>query len=108
MLQPEVAHLVGRRPAECEAGRLACLCETGVLAEKAITWMDRASARSARRFDELVLAKITLRRRRAAEAYCLVGTQYVQRVLIYIRIDGHRADTHTTQSALDTAGDGAT
>src|ERR1700690_1907398 len=108
MLQSEVTHLLRGWSDERDPDCRARLREVRVLTEEAIARVNRVGARRQRRLYELILAKITLSGRRAPEAHRLVGTRYVQGMLVYIRIDRHRADTHPTQRALDTTGDGAT
>ncbi len=55
VLEPEVAHLRGRRPDEGDAGALAVLGEAGVLGQKTVAGMNRFGTRAARGVEDAVL-----------------------------------------------------
>jgi hypothetical protein len=107
VLQTEVAHLRGCRPYECDARRLALLGECGVLAQKAVAWVNSLRARPQRGLDDQILAQVTFSRRRGAEAYGFVSTRNVQGMAVRIRVDGHRGDVQTPQRPQDAAGNRA-
>ena len=63
VLEAEVAHLRGRGPDERDAGRFACLGESGVLGQEAVAGMDGLGAACARGVEDALAAADNSRRR---------------------------------------------
>jgi hypothetical protein len=107
VLQAEGQHILRRRPDEGDAGRRAALGEAGVLAQEAVTRMDRLGARRLGGGQDGVHVQIALRRRGRADAHRLVGLAHVQRTGVGVGEHRHRAHAHAPKRADDPAGDGA-
>ena len=81
------------------------LREVGVLAEEAITGMDRLGARLLGGGNDLLADQIAFARRRRPDMHRFIGLPHMQRLGIGIRINRDRADTHLARGANDPAGD---
>src|SRR5262249_22552904 len=83
------ADRVRRRTDKCHAGGFASLREVGVLGEKAIARMNRASAAPAAGFNYLLNVEVGIFRRGCADVNRLVGKTHVEGSRIRVGVDGN-------------------
>jgi hypothetical protein len=90
-----------RRPDEDEAGALDALGEVGVLAQEAVTGVDRLGIGHFGGRDDRRHVEVTLGRRCRADAHRLVGQLDVLGVAVGLRVHDHGLDAQFAAGALD-------
>ena len=94
-----------RRPDEDKTAALDALGKIGVLAQEAVTGVDRLGVGDFSGRDDRRHVQVAQRRRRRADAHRLVGQLDVLGVAVGLGIDHHRLDAHLAAGALDAQGD---
>ena len=105
VLLPIARIALARRADEDDAGPLAGLGQSGVLAQEAVARVDGVAAGPLGDVDDLVDAQVALARGRRADGVRLVGHAHVERRAIGVGVDGDGADAHLAQRAGDADGD---
>jgi hypothetical protein len=104
-LAAHLAHRRGLGTDEGDPGRFHGIGEVRVLAEEAVTGMDRLRAGRPRNLDDRVAAQVTLLRPRTTDRVRLIGKAHVLCVGIGRGEHGHRADAEPAAGANHAAGD---
>ena len=105
VLQTHGANRGRVRPDPDQARRRDGLGEVGVLAQEAISGVDRLCAGRLGRSQHLGAVQIRFARRRRTDQHRLVGFAHMQGVGVRLGIDGDGANPHPLGGAEDTAGD---
>ena len=105
VLQAHGANRGRVRPDPDQARRRDGLGEVGVLAQEAISGVDRFRAGRLGRREHLGAVQIGFARRRRTDQHRLVGLAHMQGVGVRLGIDGDGAYPHPLGGAEDTAGD---
>ncbi len=98
-LVAEQADDVRRRPDELDVTRVAHFGEVRALGQEPVTRMDRVGAGDLRRADDGGNAQIALGAPGRPDADVFIGESDVQRILVGLRVDGHRANAELAARA---------